>query len=196
VDEGTDPGEAGTILGSWADYEVTLDSIHCLEESSEWSDSDEVFVIALLVNHTSADQNMQKYLKEPIEIDRGDTKPIGHTFTARIPKAIGALSLPIVLFESDQESANTRREIRDRFAAKVEEKTASHLDRIVKVIGAMGPGSWKLEWLRVFAFRRNWLEAEAIMVFDDHVGELIGPGGSYTVNFQLGNRYIWSVFLP
>jgi hypothetical protein len=199
--EGTDPGLAGTLMGDWVEYQVTIDELHCVAESNEPSEEDEVFVLALLANMTDNSPGaVQKFRTQPLDIDEQAedvprTRRINHSFApVRMPRSAARLTMPVAFFESDQESVSTRDELLNSFASRVTEKLEPGLTEIVKTLGATGPGSWRLEHLRVFAFQRPMAEATGGWLFDGHIGELIGPGGRLTIPIPERQPFpLWNV---
>ena len=141
--------------GDWAEYRVALTRLYCNDEA-EWdrgSDSDEPFVLALLVPLPG---DIQKHRAGPYDdVDRRESRNIGHVFqTVRIPKGSGMLSLALSQWESDDESASDRNQLLDRFAAESERATGVPRRGFLDTLGAAIAADWRPTHIEVYAFSR------------------------------------------
>jgi hypothetical protein len=147
--------EGSDATGEWAEYRVSLDRLYCNHES-KWdrgSDSDEPFVLALLVPLPG---NVQRHRAGPYsDVDDKESRNIGHVFqTVRIPKGSGMLSLALSLWESDDESAADRDRLLDRFAEQTDASTETPRRGFLDTLGAAIAADWRLAHIEVYAFSR------------------------------------------
>ncbi|MDW8320345.1 MAG: hypothetical protein RMM08_03185 [Armatimonadota bacterium] len=147
--------EGSDASGGWAEYSVRLDRLYCNAES-DWdrgSDSDEPFVLALLV---SLPGSVQKYRAGPYsDVDDKETRHIGHVFqTVRIPKGSGMLSLALSQWESDDESASDRDALLNKFAGETDSRTAVPRRGFLETLGGAIAADWRLAHIEVYAFSR------------------------------------------
>jgi hypothetical protein len=147
--------EGSDASGDWAEYSVSLDRLYCNAES-KWdrgSDSDEPFVLALLVPLPG---EVQKHRAGPYnDVDSGESRNIGHVFqTVRIPKGSGMLSLALSLWESDDESASDRDKLLNKFAGETGAKTEVPRRGFLDALGAAIAADWRLSHIEVYAFSR------------------------------------------
>ncbi len=147
--------EGTGATGDWTEYQVALARLHCNAES-KWdrgSDSDEPFVLALLVPLPG---DIQKHRTGPYDdVDKGESRNIGHTFnTVRIPKGSGMLSLALSLWESDDESASDRNHLLDKFAGETDKATGVPRRGFLDTLGAAIAADWRPTHIEVYAFSR------------------------------------------
>lgn len=150
---------ASTNTGASSDthtFQVTFNSLYCIEESDvdRGTFSDEPYVLALVVPLPGA---VKKRLIGPFnDVDKGETHAINYTFPAvTVNRAFGMVSVPIAIWESDSESANSRQEQLDRFAGEAETKTDDEERPFIDTLGAAIAADWKIGSLNVYAFRRG-----------------------------------------
>ncbi len=137
-------------------YAVRLDRFHCHKES-KWdrgSNSDEPFTLAVL---NPLPGNIQKFRTNPADdVDTGESRTINHNFQeVAIPKNSGILTLALSQFESDDETANARNELLDKFAGKAEESTRNVKSEFLRAIGEGAAADWKVDAIEIFAFDRR-----------------------------------------
>ncbi|GIV18437.1 MAG: hypothetical protein KatS3mg023_0188 [Armatimonadota bacterium] len=147
--------QGSDATGEWAEYRVSLDRLYCNDES-KWdrgSDSDEPFVLALLVPLPG---NVQKHRAGPYsDVDDKESRNIGHVFqTVRIPKGSGMLSLALSLWESDDESAADRDNLLNKFAGETDAKTETPRRGFLDTLGAAIAADWRPAHIEVYAFSR------------------------------------------
>jgi hypothetical protein len=162
---------------------VRLHELECIKES-KWdrgSDSDEPFITAVL---SPLPGNDQKALEGPYEnVDSGDEPNIKRIFQkVRIPKDVGYLNLPVAVWEHDDESASTRRELLSRFAGEVEKETVSAKNGFVSALGGSVAAPWQLRHLEVVAWSRNG-QVRVGTVLSKYYNKWIDGGGR--ANFDL-----------
>ncbi|WP_129337074.1 hypothetical protein [Cellulomonas endophytica] len=142
---------------SWSGYEVRVLTLVC-EKESEWdraSDSDEPFVLALLVNQAPG-QVERVRTGSFDDVDTGESRAIGHTFPpVRVPDGYGYLTLPVQVLESDDESRADRDRALEEFATGVSVRTAEERERFTTTLGRAVAADWKLARAEVFAFTRG-----------------------------------------
>jgi hypothetical protein len=147
-----------TGLGSedWAEYRVTLNSMYCIAESKvdRLSNSDEPYVLSLLVPLPGA---VQKKMFGPYsDVDKGETRSMNYSFgTVRLNKAYGILTVPIAIWESDDESASSRQSQLEKFAGEADSRTSSEERDFIATLGASLAADWKIGSLDVYAFSRG-----------------------------------------
>jgi len=137
-------------------YAVRLDRFHCHKES-KWdrgSNSDEPFTLAVL---NPLPGNIQKFRTNPADdVDTGESRAINHNFQeVAIPKNSGILTLALSQFESDDETANARNDLLDKFAGKAEESTRNVKSEFLRAIGEGAAADWKVDAIEIFAFDRR-----------------------------------------
>lgn len=143
-------------LDHWADYEVKLDRLKCIDES-DWdrgSNSDEPFLLSVLVPLPG---EVQSHRAGPYsDVDDGESRTIGKTFqTVRLPKLHGTLSLAFSLMESDSEGSARRNELLKDFAEKDERETSRERKSFLQTLGTAIAKDWKLDTIDVYAFTRE-----------------------------------------
>ncbi len=148
-------GEGTSAYGDWAEYRVSLDRLYCNSES-EWdrgSDSDEPFVLALLVPLPG---QVKKHRAGPYnDVDSKESRNINHTFqTVRVPKDAGMLSVALSLWESDDESASDRDKLLSMFAGETDRATDVPRRGFLDTLGAAIAADWRLAEIEVYAFTR------------------------------------------
>lgn len=147
-----------TNLGpqDWATYRVTIKSLYCIAESKidRLSNSDEPYVLSLLVPLPGT---VQKRMFGPFnDVDKGETRTINFSYnTPQINKSYGMVSLPIAIWESDDESASSRQQQLDKFANEAENKTNDEERPFIDTLGASIAAGWKIGDLDVYAFSRG-----------------------------------------
>lgn len=204
----TDPPSGSSE--SWADYQVRLDRLECLEES-EWdrgSNSDEPFLMALLLPLGTTEVNA--YRTEPFDdVDDGESREIGSTFPrVRLPVGYGNLSLALTLMEHDDESSGARDALLREFAGHLDGRTEATRQNFIDALGASVAADWKLEEIEVFAFRRNppiqtgvvlheranrWIEGREAAEFGLNPGGLRGFAYDFDPPAGADTRYLYAV---
>lgn len=120
-------GGSAVPLSDWA---VRLDRLECIEESDvdRGSDSDEPFLIAMLVNQASRDADA--HLFGPYDdVDTGESRALGREFVARgVPDRHGHLTLALQLWESDDEGSTGRQNAFEEFTRELREQSAPARD--------------------------------------------------------------------
>ncbi len=174
-------------------YRVRLDSLYCWSEA-DWdrgSNSDEPFLLwsmnplpGLLVGAdggTVEDIEFRRGIAGPYrDVDDGETRSIGVERVFEIPD-YGALVVAFQLFESDDESAERRRELLVEFTEGIEEALEPARERFLTALGAATAGDWKVERVRIFAFRRTdplqvgWVYDRALNEWVEGKGSLVLP---------------------
>ncbi len=145
-------------LGSedWADYQVTIKSMFCIKESKvdRLSNSDEPYILSLLVPLPGS---VQKKMFGPFEdVDKDETRNINYSFTTvRVNKAFGIVSVPIAIWESDDESGTSRQQQLDKFANEANSRTDDEERPFIDTLGAALAADWKIGSLDVYAFSRG-----------------------------------------
>lgn len=135
---------------------VTFNSLYCIAESKvdRLSNSDEPYVLSLVVPLPGG---VQKKLFGPFsDVDKGETKGINQSFAAvTVNKQYGMVSVPISIWESDDESANSRTQQLNKFAGEADSRTDSAERPFIDTLGAAIAADWKIGSLNVYAFRRG-----------------------------------------
>lgn len=189
----TGASPAPSSPGAWIEWEVRLDTLHCLDES-EWdrgSDSDEPFLMALLI---PLGGELQTFSTRPYEdVDSGESRSIGHTFArVRLPRDHGMLSLALSLMESDDESSRARRELLNEFAGRADEATRRTRRGFTTALGAAVGAGWKLQDIDVFAFARGGT-IQAGTVLDTSPNRWIGGDESVTFDLDIDRVRSWPI---
>jgi hypothetical protein len=139
-----------------ATYSIKIVSLKCLEES-DWdrgSNSDEPYVLSLVVPLPGA---TQKRLFGPFnDVDKNETRTINYTYSpVTVNKNHGMISVPISIWESDDESANSRQQQLDKFANEADGRTDDEKRGFLDALGAALAADWKIGSLDVYAFSRG-----------------------------------------
>ncbi len=185
--------EGGDARGEWVEYCVSIDRLYCNAES-EWdrgSDSDEPFVLALLVPLPG---EVQKHRAGPYnDVDSKESRNIGHVFqTVRIPKGSGMLSLALSLWESDDESASDRDKLLNKFAGETSTKTEVPRRSFLDALGAAIAADWRLAHIEVYAFSRvDSLRSGKVL--DQPVNTWVKGGKSITFRLNTSAVRDWRV---
>lgn len=187
VREGTD------AFGEWAEYQVRLDRLYCNAES-KWdrgSDSDEPFVLALLVPLPG---QVQKHRAGPYnDVDSKESRRIDHTFqTVRVPKGAGMLSVALSLWESDDESAPDRDKLLNKFAGEADEATAIPRRRFLDTVGAAIASDWKLGEVEIYAFPRVG-SLRSGKVFHQSINRWVKGNRSITLRLNRSGVRNWGI---
>jgi hypothetical protein len=142
---------------AWSDWMVKLDTLLCERESDfdRGTTNDEPFVMALLLNQAPGD--VLRMRTSPFGgVDKGETRAINYTFpTVRVPDDVGYLTLPIAIFESDEERGGDRDRALAKFADGVGAEVASEREGFLRTLGRSIAADWKLARAEVFAFTRS-----------------------------------------
>lgn len=140
----------------YRDFQVTIESLYCKTESKvdRLSNSDEPYVLSLCVPLPGA---VNKRMFGPFEdVDKGETRTINYTYpTVRINKAYGMLSVPIAIWESDDESAASRTQQLNEFANQADTRTNDEERGFTDTLGAALAADWKIGSLDVYAYSRG-----------------------------------------
>ncbi len=139
-----------------ADYRVELKQLICHREG-KWdrgSNSDEPFILALLVNMQG---NVQKLRTSPYnDVDSGETRRINRAFDViRVNKSYGSFSVLIKLMESDDETDRDRSRLLDEFAGNIGEESKDVRDRTSTLLGDAIGADWKIGAMSIYAFTRG-----------------------------------------
>jgi hypothetical protein len=146
----------GATSESWAEYEVRLEQIECVQESrlDRFSDSDEPFVLALLVPLAGESDEIQNFPTEPpfTDVDTGEWREMAHVFNAvRVPVGYGMLSLPIAIWEHDDEDSDARKRLLDALMNKTTDEMELTRRGFSAALGAAIAADWKLAEMEVSA---------------------------------------------
>jgi hypothetical protein len=159
-----------------ADYIVRVNTLECVRESKwdRFSNSDEPFV-ACFVNALDGDiPSNRRRLFGPFEdVDTGESRAINFDFPAvRIPKGLGVISFPVLLMESDDESATERTDILNKFAGDTEKKVpeANFWD----TLGAAVAADWKVQSIEAWTFTKGNTIRSGQSGFFNNVGWIEG----------------------
>lgn len=137
-------------------FVVRVNSLYCIAESKvdRLSNSDEPYVLSLVVPLPGG---VQKRMFGPFsDVDKGETRTINYSFPAvTVNKQFGMVSVPIAIWESDDESANSRTQQLDKFANEAENRTDPEERPFIDTLGAAIAADWKIGSLNVYAFRRG-----------------------------------------
>jgi hypothetical protein len=166
-------------------YSIKLTTLHCISES-EWdrgSNSDEPFVLALLAPLPGADI---KYRTEPYnDVDDGESNSINYTFAnVSVPSGFGAISLALVLMESDDESSSMRDQALNELSSQTATATADEERDFIDNLGAAVAADWYLQKIDVFAFKRGPVSPSSGIVLSSTANFWIdgGTSRSFTLN--------------
>ncbi|SOC53787.1 hypothetical protein [Ornithinimicrobium cerasi] len=137
-----------------SDWEVRLDALEAVEES-DWdrgSDSDEPFLIAMLVNQAS--RTADHHLFGPwSDVDTGERRGLGRTVRATgVPDRHGHLTLALQLWESDDEGGPGRRNAYQEFIKEFQERTAPARDGFLDTLGRSLGSAWTVERLEAHTY--------------------------------------------
>lgn len=148
-------GRTGTSTGvPCSDWAVTLGVLDCVEESvvDRASDSDEPFLIAMLVNQAA--RGADSHLFGPYEdVDSGDHRPLARDFVALgVPDHHGHLTLALQLWESDDEGKPGRDNSLEEFTREFSERTAPARDGFLDTLGRALGAAWTLDRVEVTAY--------------------------------------------
>lgn len=164
-------------------FSVKMNSLFCIRESKvdRLSSSDEPYLLALVVPLPGS---VQKKLVPPfVDVDKDETHPINYTFpNVTVNKANGMLSVPIAIWESDDESSTSRTEQLNKFAGEAEAKTDDEERPFIDALGASIAADWKIGSLNVYAFRRGAV-VQTGTVLNRSVNEWVE--GKQTRNYSL-----------
>ena len=142
------------------DWSCSLERLEALKES-EWdraSDSDEPFLMAMLVNQAS--RTATHHMFGPFsDVDTGESRRLGSPVLAAsgVPDDHGHLTLLLSLWESDDETDSGRRGIYRDFIAKVEKQTEPAREGFIDVLGRAIGAAWTVEQaeVTVYGIRRG-----------------------------------------
>ncbi|HEX8237665.1 MAG TPA: hypothetical protein VF600_17030 [Abditibacteriaceae bacterium] len=167
------------------DYEfaVNLDKLACIKES-KWdrgSNSDEPFILTALNPLPGGQQSWMS--KVFADVDTGESPALGQVYgRVTIPKSSGMLNLAISLMESDDESAEARGELLQKFAGGIESATEESKRTFSEALATTLAADWKIEKMEVVTWNRNGRIRQG-KVFDMKVNRWIRAGE--TANFPL-----------
>ncbi|MGC4045361.1 MAG: hypothetical protein QM758_16340 [Armatimonas sp.] len=140
-----------------ASYVVRVDRLECIKESTwdRFTSSDEPF-LATFVNALDGDipANRRKLFGPFDDVDSGESRNIAFEFPAvTIPKGSGVISFPVLLMESDDESASERNDILNKFAGDTNTKVpeANFWD----TLGAAVAPDWKVQRIEAWTFTKG-----------------------------------------
>lgn len=139
-----------------AEYVVRLTDLKCEKESDvdRLGTDDEPF-LAVLLNPLGG--KTQKKLLGPYEgVDTGETVKVNYEFTpVRIPKEVGVLTLPVMVMESDDESAKDRQKILDTFDSNFETYIEHKNHDFMAALGSAIAADWKVDSMEVWGFSKG-----------------------------------------
>jgi|GEM_PF-988195 len=145
----------------WKGVEITLKTLKTIEESDvdRGSDSDEPFVIFRVVPLNGKDERGYTYLSKPFDdMDDGEEadfpRSSAEKFLARIPED-GAVVMSVAVYESDDESREDRRTLRDNFVTGLDESTRRPALEILDAFGRAALEDWTPSWIEAYAFERG-----------------------------------------
>mmetsp|Transcript_11764 Transcript_11764/g.17788 ORF Transcript_11764/g.17788 Transcript_11764/m.17788 type:complete len:500 (-) Transcript_11764:179-1678(-) len=154
-------------------FQVKNLKFKCIEESNELSEQDEPFAFIRLDSYPG---NSQFRKVGPWSTDAGDTKSFPTVvFDVTLNNGLGAMALTFAMYESDQEGAGRRNEAYAKFkGVEIEDKFESFWEVVSEGIGQ----DWKIEWIKVYAFRRGGDSLESGQVLHDKKKRWIEGGKS------------------
>ena len=130
----------------WADYRVVLKKLICHQES-RWdrgSNSDEPFVLALLVNMQGRVQALRSRVFD--DVDTGETRNLNLSFRKiRVNKSHGSFSVVIKAMEHDSESVSDRQRLLNEFADGIKRDSKRGRERASQLIGNASAPIGRLE---------------------------------------------------
>lgn len=177
-------------------FRVTFTELVC-EQESKWdrgSDSDEPFVIGMVLAHGG--KGSVSWRTSPFEeVNSGTRKDINQSFDMDLIPNSAQISLPVVVYEHDDETAAARDELRNKFHNEWVEKMAAGDKSLLSLIAAsLGP-KWHCHEIEAVAFRRS-LEAEVIQYAPNIIDRWIDGGDDLTLRLTEADNGRHTVHVP
>lgn len=180
----------------WLAVELRLETIETIEEAEldRGSDSDEPFVIFRAISYNGRDNQAYTYLSDPFQdMDDGDVEPFPRTsletFMLRIPKD-GAAVTSLAIYESDDETLQQRRNLRDEFVTGLDEETRQPALELMDAFGASIAEDWSPDWIEVFAFERGMIPEAGPVLERTPLTEIRGDETSEDLIFDWSRQHI------
>lgn len=137
-------------------YQVRTDALSCIKES-EWdrgSSSDEPFIIGMFLAHGGTGSRAWR-TKLLSDVDTGESRDMSVGEYVEVPARYGFITVPVIVYEHDDESDGERQELmeafRDEWQESLKAPEAGMLDLIGQAVGSV----WHCESVEVFAFQRG-----------------------------------------
>lgn len=164
----------------WNRFSVRLTTLTCIREADtdRGTDSDEPFVLAVLVNQAAESVDQWRSPVFESGVDAGDPPiPLDMRFrVVLVPEGIGYLTLAIAVMESDAETRHMRQRALEEMAQRLERDTEAPRRGLLDIVGGgLGP-DWKVAHVEAVAFKRG-PRVEVGKVLDQRLDRWI-PGGS------------------
>jgi hypothetical protein len=179
----------------WRRYRVRFEDLHCIKESDwdRFTTSDEPFVLGLVIPHGGT-QPMISWRTAPYgDVDSGETRSIGRTFTIEVPQRYGFISLACAVYESDDETPNDRDRLLAEFAGTVGSEIVEAEDTFLEVLGESVAAGWRLSSIEAVAFRRS--PTVEVRSYQPRTFDRWVEGGD-RVEWTLSEQASWSVDVP
>ena len=179
----------------WREYRVHFSQLRCIEESDwdRFSDSDEPFVLGLVIPHGGA-QPMISWRTGPYgDVDSGENRTIDRTYAVRVPQRWGFISVAVAVYEHDDESASDRDRLLTDFAGNVGAGIVEAEDTFFETLGESIAAGWKLHSVEAVAFRRS--NPVQVRAYDGRTFDRWIDGGE-RVTWRLGGDREWIVEVP
>ena len=141
-------------------YRVNVSTLHCVRESAVdglGSNSDEPFVVGLVIGHGSRQQFdwRTRVFDDHGGVDTGDTRAIDQSFEVDIPRKFGLITVPVAVWEHDEETSSTRADIQHEFAVGMHNRLEPRESSLWNTIGESMGQAWQLHAASGTAFRRG-----------------------------------------
>lgn len=169
-------------------YRINFATLHALEESKfdRGSGSDEPFVIGMVVAHGGSSSPAWR-TRPYSDVDTGEVRGIDISREVEVPVRYGFITLPVIVFEHDDESDDARRQLLSDFRDEWYNRTRDHETGFIELIGQALAPTWHCESIDVFAFQRG----ETIQTANyrtTQVDRHVGPGEQVIVQPWFLNR--------
>lgn len=153
---------SGVLVGDRREYAVRVTTVRCVRESSadRGSGSDEIFVVGITQAHGSGMPG-ESWRTPLFDHERAfDRDGVERTVTSiehvvSVPLRWGFLTVPVEVWESDDETDGDRDDIQADFARHVK-NAEEHLEQgLLEMIGASMGQAWQCATLSAVAFHRG-----------------------------------------
>jgi hypothetical protein len=179
----------------WRRFRVRFENLRCVKES-EWdrfTDSDEPFVLGLVIPHGSAEPMMSWRTGPYGGVDSGETVSIGYDLLVQVPQRYGFLTLACAVYESDDETPAERDALLDQFAGSVASRIVPAESSFLEVLGASIASGWRPSTVEAVAFRRD--AAVEVRAYEPATFDRWIDGGDQ-IAWTLTERAAWRVDVP
>ena len=179
----------------WRRYLVRFDTLQCIKESDwdRFTPSDEPFVLGLVIPH-GGPRPMVSWRTAPYaDVDTGETRAIGTTFTVEVPQRYGFISLACAVYESDDETPNDRDRLLAEFSRKVGVGIVQPEDSFFEVLGESIAAGWRIGSVEAVAFRRS--PTVEVRSYQPRTFDRWVEGGD-RVEWTLGEPATWTAEVP